>query len=282
MEGPTEESRQLMNQANEYASGGDDYNAIKLCKRAIRLSPGWLPPYECLCRIYKRRREWKAVLHYNKKIVAIDPARPGNWWDVGLGAAATGRFRLARSVWSKFGQGDIKSFQRKPVIVQLIHSGLYELVLARPLDPVRVVLESIPHPKSDRTFRDVLLIGHEEVGTTIVGNRRLSVYPELDLLKRSHFQTWSCILEQVDQSDIHLMEDLCRDAIVGMEVWSNANRAKVIEGKHEYYASNGGHNAGDGEVVLALAARREQHIRNVLSSWKVIALKSWRNLERHV
>jgi len=271
-----------MIQAYEYASGGDDYNAIKLCKRAIRLSSGWLPPYECLCGIYKRRREWKAVLHYNKKIVAIDPARPENWWDIGLSAAATGRFRLARSVWSKFGQKGIKPFQRKPVIVQLTHSGLYELVLARPLDPVRVVLESIPHPKSDRTFRDVLLIGHEEVGTTIVGNRRFSIYPELDLLKRSHFQTWSCILEQVGQSDIHLMEDLCRDANVGMEIWSNANRAKVIEGKHEYYANNGGHDAGEGEVVLALAARREQQIRDVLASWKVIALKNWRNLERHI
>jgi len=194
MDYPSEECRKLLLQAEAYEVQKDDYNAIKLYKRAIRLVPEWLPPYVNLCQVYKRRREWKAVVHYNKKVVALDPTRAQHWWDLGIGASATGRRRLARRIWNKFGQGAEASFGRKPVAVQLKHSGMYELVWARPIDPARVILESIPHPDSDRTYQDILLIDKDRVGTTVVGNRRLPIYPELDLLKRSHYHTWSCQL----------------------------------------------------------------------------------------
>lgn len=280
MENPSEECRALLQQAEVYAEQQDHYHAVKLCKRAIRLSPGWLPPYLCLSQIYLKRREWKAVVHYNKKVVALDPSRQGNWWNLGLGAAATGRFRLARRVWRKFGLTDRRSFQKKPVVVQLQHSGMYELVWAQPLDPVRVALESIPHPASDRCYRDVVLIGREQVGTTVAGQHRLPVFAELDLLKRSHFQTWSCLLEEATSSDIQTLEELCRNAQLGMEIWSNANRSMRIPQQSEYHAQNWW-SEDDETAFVAIAGRQEKPIREVLRSWSVITLKQWHDLKRH-
>lgn len=279
MEQPSEECRQLLLQAEVFEEKKDHYNAIKLCKRALKLEPEWLPPYLCLCRIYKDRREWKAVVHYNKKVVAKEPGRPANWWDLGIAAAATGRFRLAKRVWKKFGA---HPSTRHPLPVQLTHNSMYELVWTRPIDPARVVLEGIPHPGSGRTYRDVLLIDNQPVGTTVIGNRRMPIYPELDLLKRSHYQTWSCILEEADTKDITVLEGLCRDAHVGMELWSNANRSMTLKGQKEYYANGWFDDLNEGGIILALAARREAQVHEVLRSWKVISLKNWRSLERHV
>lgn len=278
---PSEECRNLLLQAEAYEVQQDDYNAIKLYKRAIRLAPQWLPPYEHLCQVYKKRREWKAVIHYNKKVVALDPTRAQHWWDLGIGAAATGRQRLARRIWHKFGHDTKASFGRKPVTIQLVHSGMYELVWARPLDPARVVLESIPHPDSDRSFQDVLLVDKHQVGTTVVGNRRLPIYPELDLLKRSHYHTWSCQLLGVDTEDVQLLENLCREVSLGFEVWSNANRSLRMSEQREYYARYTHKSDYEDGVLIAIAGKREKSVVDVLRSWTVISLKEWQGLEQH-
>lgn len=281
MDYPSEECRNLLLQAEAYEGQTDHYNAIKLYKRAIRLAPHWLPPYERLCQVYKNRREWKAVVHYNKKVVALDPTRAQHWWDLGIGAAATGRRRLARRIWHKFGHNTGPNFGRKPLTVQLRHSGMYELVWARPLDPARVVLESIPHPDSDRSFQDILLMDKEQVGTTIVGNRRLPIYPELDLLKRSHYHTWSCQLTGAGTEDVQLLENLCREAALGFEVWSNAQRSLRLSGQREYYAQHTHRPDYEDGVLVAIAGKREKNVVEVLRSWKVISLKEWHDLERH-
>lgn len=282
MEHVPEECRALIDQADQYTAAGDHYNAVKLYKRAIRLAPDWIPPYHALGKLYKSRKEWKAVVYYHKKVVAIDPARQDNWWDLGIGAAAIGRMRLAQTVWNKFGLSPFQENHKRKVAVQLVHHGLYEVVGGLQLDPARVVLSSIPHPGSDRGYKDIILIDRDKVGTTVAGNKRWPIFRELDLLKRAHFQTWSCMLQDTAPHDIDLLEKLCTEANIGMEIWSNASRSMQVKGQTEFHAYPWrSERVSDQKMLVALAARRARPIREVLSNWKVISLKEWHSLERH-
>ena len=280
MESVPEECRALLLKADVYVEQGDDYNAIKLYKRAIRMAPSWISPYAALGQLYKRRKEWKAVVYYHKKVVSLDPKRKENWWDLGIGASATGRFRLARTVWNKFGISSTPRQKPVQIAVQLTHNGMFEVVGALKIDPARAMLISIPHPKSDRSYRDIILIDKNRIGTTITGNKKWPIFQELDLLKRSHFQTWSCVLENATEHDLQILEKLADEAKVGIEIWSNASKSMDISNRSEYFSTPHAMNE-EGEVIIAFGARRARHVREVLRSWQVISLKRWHDLERH-
>lgn len=283
MEFPSESIREKWLQAIAYDEQGDIYNAVKLFRLIVREVPEWLPPFLRLQAIYKKRAEWKAALHFAKKAVALDAGNRRLWWDLGIAAAACGKDRLARNVWQKFANTPEVTL-RKVVSLRREHSGLFELLWARPLDPVRAEIISVPHPASDRHFLDVVLYDQETLGYQVSGRKRYPVFADLDLVKRSFYQTFSCILEEGSETDVHTLEQLCLSSGLGFEVWSNAARAATPMPRRqlpEFYSDEWTRREAGPGVLVAIAARREDQVREVLHAWEVITLKAFTDLECH-
>ena len=121
-------------------------------------------------------------------------------------------------------------------------------------------------------------------GHHVVRNKRFPVYNELGLYKRSPYQTYSCRLETSDAGDVELLEQLCRTADLGFEVWSNAVRQYSCGGEErvpEYYGPDPFPEMPEQSLIVAIAARREKHVLQVLRSWNVISLSTFSNLESY-
>ena len=152
------------------------------------------------------------------------------------------------------------------------------------LDPARASIQNIPHPDSGRRFRDIILFDRVVAGYNVIQKKRFPIYKELGIFKSSNYQTYSCRLNTTLPKHIKTLEQLCLDADLGFEIWSNATRAftpKTSITLPEYYGPGLFSDQSGNTVLVALAARREKQIIQVLKSWKVISLQSFSHLERH-
>lgn len=287
MQSPSAHIEGLFQEARAYHEQGDVYNAVKLCKRIIKSVPEWCPPYAMLGDIYKYRQEWKAALHYNKKTVALEVADRSAWWNIGIAATALKKPRLARRVWNKFGLDD----QRKPLpkmkSVRIAFGKQFDIIWAKPIDPVQAVISSIPAPATQRRFRDTILLDGVIAGYTIANGKRYPVYEELGIQKQSNFRTFSCQIHLQDADDLMYLEKLCLEAGFGFENWSNA--AWVFANQPgqslpEYYGADFLSDKNDfpERLHIAIAAPQRQEVEEILRSWQVITLGYFSNLTCHL
>ncbi len=269
----------LYEEAQRYERAGDSYNAIKLYKHLVKLEPEWIKPYQHLGAIYKQRREWKPAFHYWKKVVALDASDQQAWWNVGIAATALKKRRLAQSVWAKFGLTNLK---REAKGLRLTYDGGFEILWMMPKTPATGIILSIPHPASGYRFRDEMLHARKPVGHHIVNRRRVPVFEELGRLKRSPFRTFSCLLHTADNEAISQLEQLCHEANLGFEVWSNATRATTMANREafpEYYSHDILPREAEGSTTLvAMAAVHEIEVQRTLDSWQIISLEHYSDL----
>lgn len=278
----------LYEEALRYDRVGDVYTAVKLLKKAIRISPDWTDPHAALGRIYHRRREWKPAFHYWKKTVALDADDRNAWWHLGLAAVGLNRLRVAATVWNKFGFGSVN--RAAPLSLEVKGEKGYEILWFQPLDAGRGRLLSIPHPGSALRYRDLVLYDRRrQTGTNVVGSRRVAVHPYLDRLKRSPFQTFSCLLHTSDEAAITKLEQLCFEAGLGFEVWSNASRSTRLaqtptdaerRSFPEYY-NDLIPKPDHGTALVALAAVHPAEVERTLNDWQIISLGEYSDLTRH-
>lgn len=280
MKEPTPELRVLYEEARQYEAARDHYNAVKLYKRIVKEARHWADPHVRLGEIYKYRQEWKPALYYNKKAVSLDAGNQSAWWNVGIAATALKKGRLARNVWAKFGlSADEPSLG--PVSVRLHCEGQFEIMWASRLGPARGLVRNIPHPRSGRRYGDLILFDHVIRGHHTSDIYRLPVFDELGLLKRSHYQTFSCVLQSPDKKDITTLQQLCRDQNLGFEVWANASRtftSQYFGDTPEYYFHNF---EAPPELLVAIASKNKDTALDVLDSWTVISLKGYEDFQIH-
>ncbi|GJM31087.1 MAG: hypothetical protein DHS20C18_00880 [Saprospiraceae bacterium] len=275
---------ELYEKAVIYRRQGDIYNAVKLFKNVIKKAPEWVQPYWQLSQIYKSRREWKPTLYYTKKALALDIGKPEGWWALGMAAMALKKWRIARNVWNKFGI-DLKKHTPKPICLRIQYNGQFEIIWARTQGPAQAEIRSIPHPGSGFAFRDIVLYDKEISGYNIVAKRRVPIYDEYGLFKKNYFHSYSCIISTADKEDINLLEQLCQDAGLGFEVWSNASRifnTQKAGDIPEYYDPSILPSTETSSLHIAIAARNIYEAREVLTNWQVICLGSYSDLEQHL
>lgn len=279
MDAPSPEARYYFDEAIRYEEVGDFYHAVKLYKRTIREAPGWAAPCLRLGHFYKYRQEWKPSLYYSKKGIAADAGNQQAWWDVGIAATALGKGKLARRVWDKFGG----SARLQGLVSARIKQGRsWEIVGVQRRGPASGVVRSVPHPKSQRRYGDLILLDNIVQGHHISGAYRLPVYEELGLLKRSHFVAFSCQLLLASTEDVNLLHQLCADKLLGFEVWGNASRTlswASPEGQATFYHQP--LTEQPPALLVAIAARRESQAQRVLQDWSVITLKSFDGFQAH-
>lgn len=281
-EQPSADIQALFEQAEQYDRLGDVYHAVKLYKHIIRLAPDWHPPYARLGEIYKWRQDWKAALYYNKKAISLNVLDQTSWWNVGIAATVLKKPRLAQRVWAKFGY---KAYDFSPVGARIAWGSQFEIVALRPIDPVRGMILSVPHPASERRYQDILLFDRELVGYQVLQKKKLPIYPVLSVLKRSHFHTFSCQLHEVEQKDLLVLENLCREAHLGFENWSNLTHNYVPSSQltlREYYGADFIPPELSGSIQVAIAATQTRQVEEILFNWQIISLKQWSALVQHL
>ena len=278
MEGQSPALIALFEAAKEYEHRQDYYNAIKLYKRVAREAVTWAAPFIRLGHIYKHRQEWKPTLYYNKKAIALAVDNQEAWWNVGIAATALNKRRLAKSIWTKFGQ---PSRMNQLVSIKISYANQFEVLGARRMDPARARILNIPHPNSGRHYKDIILLDNHIIGYHSSGTQRLPIHDELGIYKASTYSTFSCILQQADEKAIQSLRQLCHDAGIGFELWSNASRAYTVKSADiipEYHTVP---TAGDSEILVGLAAKREHQVIEVLESWKIISLKDYSDFQSY-
>lgn len=279
----------LYEEALRYDKVGDVYTAVKLLKKVIRYAPDWPEAYAALGRIYHRRKEWKPTFHYCSKAVALNTDDRDSWWILGLAAVGLNRLGVAASVWAKFAFVDIRL--DRPVNLELKSDKGYEIIWMQALDAGRGRILSIPHPQSGLRFRDLMLYDRRNVvGSNIHNRRRVAVYPAVDRLKKSPYLTFSCLLHTSGESAIKQLEQLCFDAGLGFEVWSNATRTtrknqeratKTEKENFPEYYNDLVPKPDHGTTLVALAAIHPAEVERVLNAWEIISLEGYSDLKRH-
>ncbi|MCP9236863.1 M48 family metallopeptidase [Lewinella sp. JB7] len=279
----------LYEQALRYDKVGDPYTAVKLLKKVTRLVPEWSDAFRSLAAIYTRRKEWKPAFHYWSKTVALDADDRDAWWQLGLAAVPLKRMRVAQTVWTKFGFDRLRT--DAPLGLQLRHEKGYEILWMQPLDAARGRVVSIPHPGSGTRYRDLMLYDRRgRKGYNVVARRRVSIYQAVDCIKRSPYQTFSCLLHTSGEAAIEQLEQLCYDAGLGFEVWSNAtravqqDRAQASEDERrafpEYY-SDLLPRPETGSTLVALAAIHPAEVERTLNDWQIISLQQYSDLRAY-
>ncbi|WP_116128262.1 tetratricopeptide repeat protein [Lewinella sp. IMCC34183] len=276
----------LYEQALRYDRVGDPYTAVKLLKKVTRIVPEWADAFRVLGTIYSRRHEWKPAFHYWSKTVALDADDRDAWWQLGLAAVPLKRMRIAQTVWSKFGFADLDT--KRPLGLQLRHQDGYEILWMQALDAARGRVVSIPHPGSGMRYRDLMLYDRRgQQGYNVIGRRRVPIYDAVTRIKRSPYQTFSCLLHTGDAARIEQLEQLCYDAGLGFEVWSNATRAVQHDRANasdderrafpEYY-SDLLPRPENGTALVAIAAVHPAEVERVLNAWQIISLQQYSDL----
>lgn len=281
------DAQHLLSKAKEYDICNDHYNAIKLYKKVIRLSPQWGEPYRCLGEIYKYRREWKPSFYYIQKALEINPDNEKSWWSLGIVATALKKWRWAREAWNKVGyqlrrNNKALVLDMGAVPVRLNPKGKAEIVWATRIGPVRAVIESIPHPDSGKNYHDIVLLDTEPSGFHIVKNKRIRVYDELEVIKTSRYKTFSVVLETADTKAINILDRLCLDADLGFDNWSKATHSLVRKNNQslpEYHSEDLDFSYLHEAYLVAIAAHSEKEVQQVLKNWEIITLYSYRDVE---
>lgn len=272
---------ELMLHARQFAEARDVYNAAKLLRRIARLAPEWWEPHAELAELYKRQGEWKAMMHFAKRAVALQAANPDAWRNLAIAATALKKNRIVKTVWKKFGILTPNPDRHSIVALRAPSGQQFEILWAHPLDPARAALTSIPYPSSGLHYHDIVLYDFHICGHTMAERRRYPVYDHLRILRHSLFKTFSCTVHTADKKPLRVLERLCRQAGLGFENWTSTTRAMPFHTEKalpEFYHTTALRPYAPGESLIAIAAHRLAEAETILRNWQLITLHDYESL----
>ena len=272
-------SHELMLHARQFAENRDVYNAAKLYRRIIKLSPDWWEPHAELAELYKWQGEWKAMMHYAKRAVALQAGNPSAWRNLGIAATALRKERIAKTVWQKFGCGAAPLHDQAVVALRVPSGKLFEILWAKPLDPAQAYLSSIPGPDTGRRFRDVVIFDFSPCGHTVAGRKRYPVFDFLGVLRHSPYHTFSCVADTTDRKSLRVLERLCRSAGLGFDNWTKAAISFQSEQTMPEFYGSDVLPPSTGTSLSAIAAKRRSDAEAVIKDWNIITLCDATGLE---
>ncbi|MEM6320614.1 MAG: hypothetical protein AAF960_23295 [Bacteroidota bacterium] len=283
MERPQPNIRPLFRKAVALDRQGDVYTAVKIYKKLIKLAPNWSPPYQYLSSIYKYHNDWKAAFHYGQRAIENGADKPDTWRNFAIAATALKKWKIARNAWNKVGF-QLKESKKAPnfdmglVPVRLRYDNFQEIVWAKQIGPARAIIESIPDPVSDRNYGDTILIDFKVTGYRIVKGKKVPVYDELELVKRSHYRTFLVFLHDAQKNEANLLDRLCFNNDLGFDNWSHLNEMQLNKNLRclpEYYNEDLEFNMEGEELRIAIAAEQASDVEEVMRAWTAISLKSY-------
>jgi hypothetical protein len=262
---------------------GDVYTAVKIYKKLIKLAPDWHAPYQYLSVIYKYHNDWKAAFHYGQRAIENGANKDETWRDFAIAATALKKWQIARSAWNKVGF-QLKEIKKAPdfdmgiIPVRIKYDNFQEIVWARQIDPARAIIESIPDPVSDRNYGDLILIDYKVTGYRVIKGKKMPVYDELELIKRSYYRTYLVFLFDSGDNEANLLDRLSWNEGLGFDNWSHLNEMQLnknLARLPEYYNEDLEFDLGKEDLRIALAANNLEEIENLMKNWAAISLKEY-------
>lgn len=261
--------------ACQYDKKEDIYHAVKLFRRIIKENPLWIPPYLRIISIYTKRKEWKQVYAFSKRVLSLDASLKGIWWLLGVSSEKTGKLKVASRVWTKFGL-ESEIIKETPICLKISIGDQSELVWAYICGPACAKIINIPLPASKLGHKDIVFYDMDPIGYQIIKKKRHPIFQILAKHKTSFYNTYSCNLEETDENDLKKLEVLCHQSGLGFDVWSLSTRAmndKFFGDKREYYFMD--EQINEGTYLVGIAARKEEQAKEVLKAWEIITLKRY-------
>ncbi|HFA51162.1 MAG TPA: tetratricopeptide repeat protein [Bacteroidetes bacterium] len=264
--------------ANELEEEGKIEDAIKAYKQAIKNDKNWSVSYYNLGLLYKREKDWKKSFYYNFHAARLDKSDEAAWWNMGIAASALGDWKMAKRAWKGFGinvpsdgkEDDEPKMEIGITPVRLIENR--EVVWTKRLDPARVMIENIPTPESKRRYLDIVLNDGAPNGMRFIDDRPFHVFDELQLLKPSEYMSFQIWVADAKEFQINSLEKRCGEKGFGFENWTNSLRQickQCSEGApHQHHDEELKKNKKEGEFILAIAAKSEAELKEVLEAWK--------------
>lgn len=262
---------------------GDVYTAVKIYKKLIKIAPDWYPPYQYLSSIYKYHNDWKAAFHYGQRAIEKGADKADMWRNFAIAATALKKWQIARNAWNKVGF-QLKEVKNAPnfdmgmIPVRLRYDNFHEIVWAKQIGPARAIIESIPDPVSDRNYGDLILIDFKVTGHRIVKGKKVPVYDELELIKRSHYRNYLVFLYDSQQNEVDLLDKLCWNKDLGFDNWSKLTELQLNKNLAylpEYYNEDLDFDFDQTDVRIAVAAERIADVEEVMQAWAAISLKEY-------
>jgi hypothetical protein len=156
------------------------------------------------------------------------------------------------------------------------------LIWALTCGPAKAQIINIPYPTSRLCHQDIVYYHRTSTDYQVVGKIKHPIYTILSKQKTSYFNTYSCMLRETEEKDLKKLENLCHQAGLGFEIWSNSTRAMELKEenltKEFYFIDN---NLNEGEFLISIAARREDQVREILQTWEIITLKNFTDFRTH-
>ncbi|HEX4997290.1 MAG TPA: tetratricopeptide repeat protein [Terriglobia bacterium] len=239
---------QLHRQAQARSEEGNNDAALALYAECLALDPNRSTSLYNVGLIYKYRGDWEKSFEFNSRAYALSPSDEASRWNLAIAATALRRWSVARKAWKDNGldvsEGDAPINMNLGVTpVRLNPDDAGEVVWGRRIDPVRVVVESVPFPESGFRSRDVVLHDGAPVGFRNVEGRQYPVFNVLELFEPSNFSTYVARVRISTQDQMKQLAQLADAAGVVMEDWTGSVRQlckQCSEGTpHETHDQNG-------------------------------------------
>lgn len=252
-------------------------DSIRFAEEATRLSPGWAAPWWNLTVGYKHARRWEDTLRACDQAIALDPAdAEGPHWNAGIAATALGQWARARAAWAAVGitvpagDGPVE-LHAGPAPIRIWadeRAEAPEVVWTDRIDPCRARIRSIPLPDSGHRYDDLVLHDGEPRGKRRLGERKLSVFDELQILERSEYGTFEAVVRCADEGELAKLIAELETAALVVEDWTGDFRALCEAcslGDPDGDEHHGHAHDGDGdwrpERRLGIAARAASDLR---------------------
>lgn len=241
---------------------------------AAEADPAWSVPWYNLGLMFKKQRDWKQSLLHNRRATELNPSEADGWWNLGIAATALGEWVMAREAWRACGIKNIPDgngpieMNLGPTPVRLNDAGDGEVVWGRRIDPARVVLVSVPLPKSGFRWQDVVLHDGAANGYRILNGHKIPVFDVLQRMTPSNFSTFVAELDAVERKDLAVIEGVAAELGGAAEDWSTTVQQickQCSEGTphHRHDIDQ----AKPAYPYCGVAARDDSHLQAILDTW---------------
>lgn len=254
------------NQGNELSAKGAFLEAEAAYRRATEADPRWSVPWYNLGLMFKNQRQWLDSLIHTKRATELAPSETDGWWNLGIAATALGKWKIAREAWRACGVKNVPDgdgpidMDLGPVPVRLHGPADGEVIWGKRIDPARVVLMSVPLPKSGYHWQDVVLHDGAPNGYRMLQGRRIPVFDVLERMSASAFSTFIAELNAPEPADVKSIEAVAEELEGAAEDWSTTVHSvckQCSEGTpHELTYP-----------YCGIAARDEAHAQAILTAW---------------
>jgi hypothetical protein len=266
------EAERLNEEGRACDDAGDVEGAERAYRSALALAPDWFAPAYNLGLIYKYQGRWAESLQLNLRAAELAPDHQGSWWNGGIAATALGQWAEARRCWAGCGipdpgGEDPPDYRIGRCAFRLNPNGEGEVVWGRRIDPARARLLSIPLPKSNFRWSDIVLHDGAPEGYRIVNGVKCPVFNVLQRLMPSGMRTFIIELASVDGEALASLETIATEMGGAAEDWGTSTYVLCRECSLGVPHDHPDEDAAPAHPHCGLAAPGPEIARAIIDRW---------------